>query len=190
MNDRIAIWFPIGLMLLLAGLTYWLDHSVQPPPPTRDGSNRHDPDYIIERFTATRLGIDGKPAHSLAARKMVHYPDDDSSHLEQPTFSSFQKDKPQMRITGDKALVSRDGEHVYFTGNVRVTREAFANNSELIVTTSYLHIIPDKGIANTNKPVVIRNAHTHITAIGLELNDKTRNLKLFSRVKGRYDKAK
>ena len=190
MKDRVAIWFPIGLMLLLAGLTYWLDQSVQPPPQKQDGSNRHDPDYIVERFSATRLGKDGNPAYTLKADKMTHYPDDDSTHLEKPYFSSFAEGKPPLHITGDKSLLSKDGEHVYFTGHVQAIREASGTDSQLTLNTTYLHLIPDKGLMSTDKPVVIKDAHTNISAIGLELDNNTRIYKLLSRVKGRYDKAK
>ena len=190
MNDKAAIWFPIGVMLLLAALTYWLEQSVQPAPPKRDGSHRHDPDYIVDKFSATRLGANGTPAYTLAAGKMTHYPDDDSTHLEQPNFTSFKSGKPPMHITGNTALVSSNGEHVYFTGNVRVTRDAAGSNSQLTLLTPYLHIIPDKAMALTDKAVDIRDAHMHVTAIGLELNNDNRTLKLLSRVKVHYDKSK
>lgn len=190
MNDKAAIWFPIGVMLLLAALTYWLQQSVQPMPSKRDGSQRHDPDYIVENFSATRMGPSGTPAYTLAAGKMTHYPDDDSTHLEQPNFSSFKSGKPPVHITGDKALVSKDGEHVHFVGNVHVIRDAAGTTSQLTLLTPYLHIIPDKAMAITDKAVDIRDAHMHVTAIGLELNNDTRILKLLSRVKVHYDKSK
>ena len=190
MNDKAAIWFPIGVMLLLAALTYWLEQSIQPPPPKRDGSNRHDPDYIVENFSATRLGITGTPTYTLAAGKMTHYPDDDSTHMEHPNFTSFTSGKPPLHITGDTALISSNGEHVHFYGNVHVIRDAAGQNSQLTLLTSYLHIIPDKAMAITDKAVDIRDAHMHVTAIGLELNNNKRTLKLLSRVKAHYDKSK
>src|SRR5262245_30437404 len=42
--DRFTAWSPVFLLGGLAALTYWLDSQVQPPPPRRDGSERHDPD--------------------------------------------------------------------------------------------------------------------------------------------------
>ena len=89
MKDRVALWFPLGIMALLAALSYWLDRSVQPTTPKRDGSTRHDPDYTVESFSATRLSPDGTPQYVLAAAKMAHYPDDDSTHLERPHFTQL-----------------------------------------------------------------------------------------------------
>jgi lipopolysaccharide export system protein LptC len=186
---RIAIWYPLILMLLLAALTFWLDRIVQPEPVKRDGSTRHDPDYIVKGFVITREGADGNPRYTLSAASMIHYPDDDSTHLEKPLFSGFSKGRAPLHIEADKGLISSNGEHAYFRGHVKVTREAYDGESELTIQTSYLHIIPDQDLAQTDKPVTIRDARTIVTAIGLELNNKTRVIKLLSRVKGRYEKS-
>lgn len=190
LRDRFTHWFPAGVLVLLAMLTFWLDRTVQGPQAKNDGSSRHDPDYSVDNFTATRMGLDGTPQHTLAARRMVHYPDDDSTHLEKPHFTRFEKGKPPLHIQSIRGLVSKDGEHAYFTGNVVVTREAYQEKSAMTLTTSYLHVIPDKDLATTDRPVNIRDAHTNVDGVGLELNNKTHVMKLHSRVKGRYEKPK
>ena len=187
MRDRFTLWFPAVLLVLLAMLSFWLDRTVQPQQPKNDGSSRHDPDYTVENFTATRMGMDGLPHHTLTAAKMVHYPDDDSTHLDQPHFTRFERGMAPMHVQSTKGLLSKEGEHAHFSGNVVVKREAFDGKSTLMLTTSYLHVIPDKDLALTDKPVNIRDAHTNIDAVGLELNNKTHVMKLFSRVKGRYE---
>ena len=189
MRDRFNVWFLAG-MVLLAMLSFWLNQKVQPPQPKNDGSSRHDPDYTVEKFSATRMDQNGVPLHTLVAAKMTHYPDDDSTHLDRPHFTRFSPGKPPMHIQSDKGLISRDGEHAYFTGNVLVTREAYQDKSALTLTTSYLHVIPDKDLALTDKFVTIRDARINVTGVGLELNNKTQAIKLFSRVKGRYEKPK
>jgi len=70
MSDRLTLWFPLGIMVLLALLTFWLERTVQGPLFKRDGSARHDPDYWVENFVARRLGKDGLPLHMLAAIKL------------------------------------------------------------------------------------------------------------------------
>lgn len=187
MRDRLTLWFPAGLLVLLAMLSFWLDRTVQPPQPKNDGSSRHDPDYTVENFTSTRMGMDGLPHHTLTAARMVHYPDDDSTHLDGPHFTRFESGMAPIHIQSAKGLLSREGEHAHFTGNVVVTRDAFGGKSALTLTTSYLHVIPDKDLALTDKPVNIRDAHTNVDAVGLELNNKTHVMKLFSHVKGRYE---
>jgi len=87
-----------------------------------------------------------------------------------------------------KGQISSNGEHAYFSGDVRVKREAARGNSELDMTTSYLHIIPDREYAETDREVTIRDATTRVTGTGMELNSKTRIIKLLSRVKGQHVK--
>lgn len=190
MRDRRSFWFPTGLMVLLALLSFWLNRAVQPPQSKDDGSNRHDPDYFVENFTSTRMGLDGLPHHVLTATRMVHYPDDDSTHLDRPHFTRFENGTAPLHIESTTGLLSKEGEHAYFNDNVIVTREAFGLKSKMTLKTSYLHVIPDKDLALTDKPVNIQDDHTNVDGIGLELNNKTHVMKLFSSVKGRYEKPK
>ena len=59
-----------------------------------------------------------------------------------------------------------------------------------MLKTSYLHVMPKKELATTDKPVTINDAHTHITAVGLKLDSKNHQFKLLSRVKVRYEKIR
>lgn len=188
MHERFTLWVPAVLLVLLVMLLFWLDQAVQPPQPKTDGSSRHDPDYVVENFSATRMGKDGLPQHTLSAAKMTHYPDDDTTHLDAPHFTHFAIGKSPLHIQSGKALLSRDGEHAYFTDHVLVTREADKDRSAMTLATSYLHLIPERDLALTDKPVSIRDANTNVDAVGLELNNQTHVIKLFSRVKGRYEK--
>lgn len=191
MKDRLALWFPVGLLFLLALLTFWLDRVVQPAPKKQDGSSRHDPDYWVENFTATRMGPDGLPRHVLVAGKMTHYPDDDTTDLVQPHLTHYATGLPPMHIQAQTGKVSSNGEHAWFTGNVKVTREAGqgkSGTSELNMTTDYLHVIPDKNFAQTDRAVSVRNATTWVTAVGMELDSRTRIIKFLSRVKGQHVK--
>lgn len=190
MSDRLQAWFPLALLLTLAALTFWLNQKVQPLQTARDGSNRHDPDYVVENFTATRMGPDGTPRYILSAKKMLHYPDDDTTHLEEPRLLHTVPAKPPLRVSANEALLSSDGEHAYLMGNVKVIREPSGDRGEIEMATSYLHVIPDRNLAETDRPVTITDANTVIDAVGLELDNETHVIKLLSRVKGRYQKPK
>jgi lipopolysaccharide export system protein LptC len=121
---------------------------------------------------------------------MVHYPDDDTTFLTQPRLVSYKSLRAPLTITSREATVSSNGENVYFTDDVKVTRAGNAEQSELTMRTTYLHVIPDDHIARTDRPVTITDAATVVHAVGLELNSETRVLKLLSRVRGTYDPKK
>ncbi len=144
----------------------------------------------MEDFSALRMGPDGLPQHSLAAVKLEHFPDDDTSHLTRPHFIAMNAEKPPVHILAQKGLVSSDGEEVYFTQDVEVKREAGAGKDWLTVSTDYLHITPDRDIARTHKAVTIKTPSALITATGMEFNNRTQKIKLLSRVKGHYENPK
>jgi lipopolysaccharide export system protein LptC len=190
MMQRLAAWFPAVLLALVAAVTVWLDREVQPPERTSDGKSRHDPDYVVENFSAVRIGPDGMPRYSLSARRMVHYPDDDTTHLEAPTIVSFRGPATALTATSKTALLSSNGQEAYLIDDVRLVRAAYDDKSELTMQTSWLHVIPDDNITKTDRPVRIANANTLITSVGLEFNNETRILKLLSNVRGRYEKPR
>ena len=189
--ERWSTAFPLALLAMLAALTLWLDRTVQPPSAPRDGSARHDPDYIVENFSAVRLDPSGEPRHQIEAKRMLHYPDDDTTHLEAPRYLSYAAGKnPDITIVSETALVSREGGTVDFHGHVRTVRAATEHSSELVLTTDHLRVIPDDHVAFTDSAVTIVDANTKLTAVGLELNDKTKTVQLKSRVRGTYTPPK
>lgn len=183
-GERLGTWFPLLVLAILAGLTFWLDRVVQPQPPTSDRRLRHDPDYIVQRISGVSLDGRGSVKHTLDAKQMMHYPDDDTTHLIEPKFVTFTEARAPITITSREATVSPNGENIYFKNDVRVVRAPDASQSELTVETSYLHVVPDENIAKTDRPVTIRNATIVVTASGLELNSEKRTLELQGRVKG------
>ena len=184
---RLSSLFPIALLLIVAAVTVWLDRQVQPPDRGRDGKARHDPDYVVDGFSATRFGPDGTARYTLSARRMVHYPDDDTTFLETPKLVSFANRSAVVTTTSKTALLSGDGENAYLIDDVILIRSAYADKAELKVETSYLHVVPNLDIAKTDKPVQISDLHTRTTAVGLEFNNQTRVLKLLSNVRGTYE---
>jgi lipopolysaccharide export system protein LptC len=189
MQERLTAWFPLFLLAGLAALTFWLDRAVQPPAPGHPGILRHDPDYFVDGLSMTRTAPDGSVKHTLSAQRMVHYPDDDTTHIETPRFVSYATRRAPVTITAQRALVSSEGEHIHFHDDVRLTRSAVADRSELVVRTSYLHVVPDRNIARTDRAVTISDATATVSAVGLELNSETRVLKLLSSVRGTFHES-
>src|SRR5262249_9726909 len=158
-----------------AALTFWLDRVVQTTPEIAQAASRHDPDYMADKLNAVRTNEAGVIVYTLAADRMIHYPDDDTTHLTRPKFVSLRSEAP-VTITASEGLVSNNGENVYFKENVKVTRAAYGDRSEMVMRTTFLHIIPDENIAKTDRPVTITDAATVVNAVGLELNSDTRVL--------------
>ena len=189
MYVRPTILFPLALLALLALLTIWIDRSVQPPEPKLDGSNRHDPDYMLNNFVTTNTDINGNLRYMLAATEMKHYPDTDSTELQRPRFTQYATDKPYTQIEGQRGLVSSNGENVQFMDNVVVVRQAFKDRGEMTVLTDHMNIMPKKDLATTDRPVVIKQApKTIIHATGMIYDKKQRTVQLLSKVRVHYER--
>lgn len=189
MLTRTTILFPIILAGFLALLTFWINKSVEQQGPKTDGSNRHDADYIMDNFVTRQTDETGKLSYVLAAEKMTHYPDDDSTVLVKPEFTQYATDKPYTKIVGDYANVSSNGEEIEVLENVVVTREATADKGEMQVLTEKLTIFPNQNLAKTNSPVVIKQApKTVIHATGMIYDKQNKTLRLLKNVNAHYEK--
>jgi lipopolysaccharide export system protein LptC len=186
MRDRWLTWVPVLLLAGLACLTWWLDQKVQPLGPARDNA-RNDPDFVVDTFEATRMNDDGSERYALVAKKMVHYANDNSAVLDQPRLVHFDPDKGPVSIRANEGTLSSNGENAYFTGDVQVRRAAFGENAELALFTTFLHVVPDKDLAETDREVTMISGKSTVKSVGLEFNNKTRELKLLSNVKGQLE---
>ena len=175
---RPTSWLPLAVLALLVGLTLWLNALVQAPAARADGSLRHDPDLMVEKFSARKLDETGRVLYTLAARKMVHYPDDDSALLESVTVEAFEPRQPKLTATADHGRLEQGGDRVLIEGNVLVVREADAKNEQARLTTDKLLVLPDAGIARTESDVVLESASGRAHAKGMELDNRARTVRL------------
>ena len=183
---RVRYWLPLLPLLGLLGVTYWLNQQVRPGAASQDDGVRHDPDAIMENFSAVRLNEQGATRFIMAAKKMQHYPDDDSTMLEVPRLTMLSEGRPATHVIARQGTVSSRGDEIFLYRDVEVLREASAQREELKLHTEYLHIVPDRDWANTDRAVTIVDAHNTVHAIGLEMDNKARTLKLLSQVRSEH----
>jgi lipopolysaccharide export system protein LptC len=180
--------FPLGLMLSLALLTLWLEHAArieEKPPALR----RHDPDYIVSDFTTTTYDRQGDPITRLAAARMVHFPDDDSTELEAPRVVQSKPDQPRMTVRAERGALSREGDEIFLYDNVVLTREADGRSPEARMTTSFLHVLRDRSLVRTDREVQFVEPGRTLSGRGMEYHTDTRELLLAADVKGVMEPA-
>ena len=176
-------WLTLLPLLGLLGATYWLNQQVQPEAAKPDSRKRHDPDAIMENFSAVRMNELGVPRFVINAKKMLHYPDNDSTTLEVPRITMLSAERPAIHIIAKRGNVSSRGDELFLYDDVEVLREASARQNELTLQTEYLHIIPDLDWAETDHPVTIVDVRNTVHAIGLAMDNQARTLKLLSQVR-------
>ncbi len=186
MMERLRSWLPLAPLILLAGATYWLSLQVQPSDMESNKNLRHDPDYIIDNFVATTLDENGKVRFVMSAKKLWHYPDDDTTHLELPRVESMAAERPPMRMAALNGELSSKGDEIFLRNKVTIVRPAYAGKSELTFSSNYLRVVPQQDIADSDQPVKMVDAHTTLNAVGMKLDNKAHTIKFLSRVKTEY----
>ena len=136
--NRLAL---VAVLVALAALAWWLPNALTPRDNLFDSESRHDPDYIIDNFTATEMNAQGQRKHELRAVKLVHYADDDSADLTQPYLIQFPPDAAPVHTRADRGWVSPDGKEILMQGNVRVTRGASGTDPAGEVQTREMRVI-------------------------------------------------
>ena len=182
--------FPVLLLALLAGLSFWLERAVELPEPKRDGKLRHDPDTFVENFTVKRFDVDGILQYRLVSPHMLHYADDDSSLFTKPRLTYYRPGAPDMVLVGGQGYASSKGETVHFWDDVVATRAATAERVEMVARMPDLTVQPDAGTAFTDSPVEVTQGQSWMKGVGMNLDNNTSTFALHSQVTGYYLRPK
>lgn len=185
---RYLTLLPVLLLVFLAGLTYWLDRQLQFDL-KRNAQSAGDPDFIVDNFTASRMGPNGAPQYTLSARRMLHYPHNDTTVLESPRFSSTARNGTTITATARSATLSSNGEEAFLRDDVLLVRSPSRTRKDMTIATSYLRVIPEKNYAVTDREVRISDANTLSTSVGLEFDGNKQIVSLLSNVRITYNKA-
>lgn len=183
MRHHSANLLPLMLLTFLAALTFWLERTTQSDTEAGNGKGRHDPDFIVSDLNMHQFNLDGSLKHALAAKKMLHYSDDDSTVVIDPTLTFYAHAQPT-RLSAHRAWVSQDGKEVRLSDDVRMIREARDNDPALLVTSAELLVYPDDEIASSTVPVTISQGRSVIMGTGIEVDNRERTLKLMGRLHG------
>lgn len=184
--DKGRAWLPLLPLLLLLAATWWLNRQVSPLPPSQV-EKRHDVDYVIEKYSAIALNALGQPRHIMSAEKLWHYPDDDTTHLQKPHIVSQSGNSPAVSTSAQTGTISSKGDEVFLYDEVQVVRAAGNGMSEQRFDTDYLHVIPDRDWADSDKPVTMTNQFSTIEATGMELDNRAGTVRLLSHVRAKHD---
>jgi lipopolysaccharide export system protein LptC len=185
-RPRAGSIFPVVLVAMLAALTFWLERLVEGPDGPQAPRDPGTPDFMIDDLKATKMNPDGHAEYTLAATKMVHFPALDRTEVDQPRLVQWRPDAPPVRVSADNGTVSGNGKELYLHGDVVIVREGAPGRPELRVETNYLQVIPDTEIARTPERVVITQDGSRLEGVGMEFNNKARELELRSLVSGTY----
>lgn len=184
-TDKARAWLPLLPLLLLLAATYWLNQQVQPLAPL-SSQQRHDIDYAVDNFTAITLNPQGQPRYTGSGEALAlpgrrqHASANAQNH--QPVCES-----PAHAHHGADRHDLQQGDDVYLYDDVNILRPASGDIGEQRFVTGYLHVIPDRDWAETNQSIVMTSRHDIIRAVGMELDNKARTVRLLSNVRANHE---
>jgi lipopolysaccharide export system protein LptC len=178
--------FIIGLLALLAGLTFWLDKGQSVDEARTDSKQRHDPDAMADNFVMRRFDETGVVKYRLSAPHMKHFPDDDSSVLTNPTLTTYRPESPPVTILAKNAVSTSKGSTVFMWEDVSITRAATPERQEMVARMPDLTAQTEAGFAFTDSPVEITQGESWVKGVGAFLDNNTSILTLQSQVTGLY----
>ena len=170
MNQRSSNYWPYIPLLLIAGLSFWLNNAVVPET-HGNGHLRHDPDYWVDNFSVKRFDHDGRPLNTLFGQKMTHFPDDDSTLVTNPQLTFFRH--PTLQLSASMGKIGNDGKEITLTNNVLLRREGSAGGLPMEMRTQRLVLYPEIEEAHVTSHLVITQGKSVVSGSAMKLNNKT-----------------
>ena len=178
MNDRTIPLLPLGILVLLAGLTFWLSSYVENEGVKNASNKRNDPDVMIEKFSAQKLSPLGDVQYVVTADKMTHYPRDDTAVLEKIVFTATTPGRPKIVARAPRGISKNGGDEIVMEGGVVIDSEASGRSPAMQLKTPKLTVLPEQNIARSIDGVVMVSVQGVMNAASFELNNLTQELKM------------
>ena len=114
----------VAAIVVMFGLSLWLQMYFLNPKLLQNAPIvSHEPDYYIHKFTTTGRDTNGI-AYVLEAKRLAHFPDDNTALLDEPRLVQYDENKSARTTFSDSGLVYENGTKILLQGNVQVTQGA------------------------------------------------------------------
>ncbi|MBK9625686.1 MAG: LPS export ABC transporter periplasmic protein LptC [Rhodocyclaceae bacterium] len=170
MNQRSSNYWPYIPLLLIAGLSFWLNSSVAPDTHDNDPL-RHDADYWVDNFSVKRFDRDGRPLNTLSGQKMTHFPDDDTTLITNPKVTFFRQ--PTLQLSAALGQIGNDGKEITLTNNVLIHRDGSAGGLPMEMRTQRMVLFPEIEELRVTSNLTITQGKSVVSGSAMNLNNKT-----------------
>ena len=181
-----------ALVLLLAGLSWGLVETFRFGYQTGDGSleaPKHSADYFSKGYLRKDLNEQGQLKSELASQYILHYSDDDTTHMDKPVLTLYNADPavPPWVVKSEKGILTNKGADLLLEGKVFIDRAQAKGVKAMMIRTTQLRVKPKISYAETDEWAELLSPPHRIEGKGMQITfKKPINLKLLSNVKSRY----
>jgi lipopolysaccharide export system protein LptC len=183
--DRIAAGISVLLLTVLGLFTYYLAqvNERQQAQAARARPPSGSPDYFVERLALLSMNERGEPSFRLEAKQMQHFAPADSTVFQAPVMVSLDPAQPRVTVSAARGRLIEGGDEVQLSGNVLVSRAGSAGTPPLRISTEFAVVLPGDDVIRTDQPVSVAQEGSVLEGIGMELNNRTRQLRVDSKVR-------
>jgi lipopolysaccharide export system protein LptC len=189
--DRLAVYFPIFLMGLMAMSTYWLVRNTPLLAEVElEAAPRHVPDYFMRDFSVRVFGADGKLKSEILGVEGRHYPDTDTLEIDHPHIRAYGSDGRLTISQAERGVINADGSEAQLFKKAQVIREALQTPQGVILPrtelrSDFLHVFANTENVRSHLPVeMVRGNGDRFTADSMVYDNLERVLELKGRVRG------
>ena len=123
--DRMSIYLPVLLMMLLALASYWLLRATPiPEEPGPKPEVTHEPDYFMRRFSVKLFDASGALRSEVFGAEARHHPDTDTTEIDQARIRSVGPEGQQTTATAQRIVSNAEQTVFTLDGDAVVIREA------------------------------------------------------------------
>jgi len=183
MNWRTAIGGVLLVVAVLSGWSLLRNRDTGPQAVVDDGSV----DYVLHDFDIVVLDDEGKESTTLRAPRLERSRADQTLTIATPVFEMPDQDGNHWTLRGDSGWVSAKGEEMKLRGNVSGDSPTVGNTPPTTFRTPTLDVFPRQSRARTDAAVTMTRPGITQTGVGFEADMKTRQYRLLSQVKTRYE---
>jgi len=180
--------YRVYFVLFFLVLSSWfLADLFQPKEAIKLEVRDHSPDYFSTGYFKKEMDHNGLLKSELKADEMIHYADDQTTHLENPIMTLYSADLPPWIIKSEQAILEADGDNLQLLGKVFISRAGNANLRAIKLNTSEMMVKLSTSYAVTSRWAEIIDDQNRTQGHGLQMTFKEPiNINFLSKVKGRY----
>lgn len=177
--DRLSIYLPVVLMGLLALGSYWLLRiTPEAALPTPETTPQHEPDYFMRGFAVRTFNSDGSLRSEVRGAEARHYPDTDSTDIDDARIRSLQPSGVLTTATARLVTSNADQTEFVLRGQAVVVREAPSNGGaksspRMEFRGEHLKVLVDSKRVLSDEPVLLLRGRDRIQALRLDYRDDT-----------------
>ena len=183
--DRVTLYLPLLVMLVLALGSWWLVRSMPDLwSAPKDKAVRKEPDYNLRQFVVKVFDAQGRLVREVKGDEGRHYPDTDELHIEQITFKAQTEAGQRLNAIGRKGIATGDGERVTLLGDARAVREASDDQPRIELRGEKIIALIKAEKMLSSDPVHITRGGDVFTANQMDFDIQSGHYLLSGRVRG------